>query len=76
MTETTLQAIHFKRAAAGCRMPVERMGSVMQNAMMTGWLDGLDKEICVAVGTVDGSVCVFKRSLGERMFTELSGIGW
>ena len=132
MTETTLQSIQFVRSDRSCRLPRERLQGVLEDAMVTGWLDGADREVrrnaffvcflllvllvrrflsvlcalgsvfrlpfrarklsrkrrgkgqltrtcqqvCVAVGTVDGSIFVLKPSFGERVFTELSGIGW
>ena len=45
MTETTLQSIQFARSDRSCRLPRERLQGVLEDAMVTGRLDGADREV-------------------------------
>ena len=69
---TTLQSIHFPRSERSCQL--ERPEHVLPDAFCVGEFDS-PGELCVAAGSVEGLLSLFKVSVGARVWTEVNGLG-
>lgn len=68
----SLASIHFPRLDVSCRF--DKAELTLPEALCCGELDD-PGALCVAVGGVDGSVSVYKASLGPRVWTQVAGCG-
>lgn len=69
---TSLQSIHFPRSDRSCQL--ERAELVLPEALCLGEFD-TPGDLCVAVGSVEGLLSIFKVSVGARVWTEVNGLG-
>jgi hypothetical protein len=71
----SVQSIHFPKSELSLRLPdAASAEQCLPDGLLCGEFDA-PGDLCVAVGSIDGTVHVFKASVGPRVWTQVSGLG-
>lgn len=71
----SVQSIHFPKCELSLRLPdLAHAEQCLPDGLLCGEFDA-PGDLCVAVGSIDGTVHVFKASVGSRVWTQISGLG-